>query len=51
MTAWRLWQSGGRDELRAAFERSLFPARLYRVNEMVIARLTTPRPLPSPWPT
>ena len=47
-TAWQLWRSGRREDLRAALERSFFPARIYRVNEMVIARLTSPRPLPRP---
>lgn len=35
-----------REELQAVFLRSLVPARVFRINEMVIVRLTEPRPLP-----
>jgi len=41
-------REGKPGELRAVLQRSLLPARAFRVNEMIIARLLAPRPLPRP---
>lgn len=52
MTAWgtlfRLLREGKSGEVRAYLGRALFPAWLWRKNEMVVVRLTDPRPLPRP---
>ncbi len=47
-TLLRALREGKTEDLRAALTRSLIPASLFRKNEMILARLTKPRPLPRP---
>lgn len=47
-TAWRLVRERRREDLARVVARALFPPWLFRSNEMLIARLTRPRPLPRP---
>jgi len=46
----RLAREGKREELKALVTRGLLPAWAFRANELVIVRLTRPRPLPRALP-